>query len=59
MLARNVPQTPKQGEREGQEIFKEVYSGEKIHCLFAGEFPSDTEPLIEISFARQFHILLY
>ena len=26
--------------------------GEKTHCLFAGEFPSDTEPLTEISLPR-------
>lgn len=34
--------------------FPKGYSGEKIHCLFAGELPSDTEPLIEISLPGSF-----
>ena len=29
--------------------FPKGNSGEKTHCLFARDFPSDTEPLIEIS----------
>lgn len=34
--------------------FPKGNSGEKTHCLFAGEFPSDTEPLIEISLPGNF-----
>lgn len=34
--------------------FPKGYRGEKIHCLFAGELPSDTEPLIEISLPGNF-----
>lgn len=34
--------------------FPKGESGEETHCLSVGEFPSDTEPLIEISLPGNF-----
>lgn len=49
ILAGNVHKTPKQGERKGQ-----MDGVVRKHCLFVGEFPSDTEPLVEISLPSNF-----